>query len=506
MANIISTALKITRKFLYRFPIVFYAVFSTFVLIFINASSPLYNYNPSPSPNMFLTIGRGIFDGMVPYRDIWDGKGFAVFFLVGLFGKMFPGIYLGQWILSCISVTLTGYFIYKSALLVAKERRHAHVVSILCLCLLLYQSRMYIVGGVSDEYIAPVVACLLYYSLTILNGSMTKVRDWIAFGVCCGLLFWMKFTICAAPFIVLVFYAINKLKMRHISDLLKEFLWMCVGGGIISLPILIYFEENASLHFLFYGYYQFHAMYHPISGVRGLIINLAKASLSNPLSFIILGIGLTKLLYNGIRDRRQLVMSLSCMGLIVCVYMSASIHYYFMAILPYTVFGMTYLLEGKSFMSRFSFCLSMAVLIISSASLYPYKGESRISLSEIRSQKDEIQAIASFVMGSKDHSIMYFGLMESGCYHFMGEYPTLLYYQQVNYDPLGKESQQEHIRRKTCNFVLVRRIFNKSGEDVTKTSDSYLFAADHGYAQVDKKFTDGIPTVMLLQRENSANP
>ncbi len=450
---------------------------------------------------MFLTIGQGIFDGLVPYRDLWDGKGFAVFFVVGVFGKIFPGIYFGQWMLSCISVTLTGYFLYRAASCIVGEQKNAHAVAVLCLCLLLYQSRMYIVGGVSDEYIAPVMAFLLYRSVNILRGKLTSALGWVTAGIACALLFWMKFTICVAPFIVLVGHVLVSVKQGAIRVLLKQFAWLMLGVGLVSLPVIIYFAWNASLEHLFYGYYLFHKLYHPTSGIRGLASNLLSAVALHPLAFFVLGVGMMKLLYGGFGDRNKLILFLSGAGLLICVYMGSSIHYYFMAVLPYTVFGVCFLLEEKSALSRIARWMAAAVFLISSASLYPWKGEPGISYAEVKNQKGEIQAIASYCKEFEDNSIMYLGCMESGVYHVLGQYPTLLYYQQCNYDPVGAEAQREHINNKVCRFVLIRRTYNRRGEDVTEEeSESYMLARSAGYVQVEQIFSEGKPVVMLLQR------
>lgn len=481
-------------------PLFFYAVFSVVTLLFINASSPLFNYNPSPSPNMFLTIGEGIFEGFVPYRDLWDGKGFAVFFIVGLFGKMFPGIYFGQWILSCICVTLTGYYMYRLASLVLRDFRRAYLPATLCLCLALFQSKMYVLGGVSDEYIMAVMAVALYYGTAAVREGSLNGWKWALMGLCLGLLFWMKFTVCAGPGVLVAAYCLMQWRSGGIRPLFRPLLLTASGFLAVTLPIIGYFAWNDALDSLYYGYYLFHRMYHPHSGVIYLLQNIVTAMLLHPAAFLILGVGLFDQLAAMRTEKYKPALFLSCCFLLAAVYMGSSIHYYFLPLIPYTVFGMCCLTQaGKPLYAAARYAV-LTVLVISSGTLYPWTGEPGISRLEVKGARQEVRAIADYCKSHADSSILYFGFMENGAYLHMGQFPTVLYYQLCNFDPVGEQRQQEYLDRKQCAFVLIRRKYAGNGSDATRETEAFRTVRSAGYAPVNVSFTER-PYLMLFRKQ-----
>ena len=77
-------------------------------------SSPLYPLNDWVDINCFFTMGRGILDGLVPYRDLYEQKGpvlYLVYALLALFSRdSYVGVYL-------LEVLTYGLFLYFSGLL-----------------------------------------------------------------------------------------------------------------------------------------------------------------------------------------------------------------------------------------------------------------------------------------------------------------------------------------------------------------------------------------------------
>ncbi len=93
------------RKFIHNWerPLLslFFFLYGTAVLYYFHTSSPKLDFNPCPSPNMYLTIGQAMFDGFVPYRDLFDGKGMPIFLFNGIGGLIDSDGYIGQWLVSC---------------------------------------------------------------------------------------------------------------------------------------------------------------------------------------------------------------------------------------------------------------------------------------------------------------------------------------------------------------------------------------------------------------------
>lgn len=65
------------------------------VLLFCTKSSPLYPTNDWVDTNCFFTVGKSMFEGRVPYLDIYEQKGPLLYFLYGLCYLVSPTSFLG---------------------------------------------------------------------------------------------------------------------------------------------------------------------------------------------------------------------------------------------------------------------------------------------------------------------------------------------------------------------------------------------------------------------------
>ena len=59
----------------------FLLFFSAVLVMLFSTCSPLYPYNPWGDANVFMTIGKNMLHGMMPYRDLFDLKGLLLFLL-----------------------------------------------------------------------------------------------------------------------------------------------------------------------------------------------------------------------------------------------------------------------------------------------------------------------------------------------------------------------------------------------------------------------------------------
>ena len=67
-------------------------VCSVLALIIASTSSPLYAANFWTDSNLYFTIGRGMTQGLMPYRDLFDHKGPLIFMIYAL-GAMVSDAY-----------------------------------------------------------------------------------------------------------------------------------------------------------------------------------------------------------------------------------------------------------------------------------------------------------------------------------------------------------------------------------------------------------------------------
>ncbi|MCR5156179.1 MAG: hypothetical protein K6C96_05825, partial [Butyrivibrio sp.] len=68
-------------------------------------SSFLYVFNLWDDANSYFTVGKCIFRGMVPYRDLFDQKGIMLYFIYGIASLISPVTFRGVFIMEIIAAT-----------------------------------------------------------------------------------------------------------------------------------------------------------------------------------------------------------------------------------------------------------------------------------------------------------------------------------------------------------------------------------------------------------------
>ena len=86
-------------------------VASIFTLLICSKNSPLYPYNDWVDGNAFFTMGKGMFNGKVPYKDLFEQKGPLLYFIYGIGYLISHDTFLGVYLLEVISYTIFGYFL-----------------------------------------------------------------------------------------------------------------------------------------------------------------------------------------------------------------------------------------------------------------------------------------------------------------------------------------------------------------------------------------------------------
>ena len=82
------------------------------ILISCYSTSPLHKNSYGIDSPIFMNMGKGILNGDIPYRDLFDHKGPLIFYIDALGWKLF-GNTLGIFIIEVIFMTVDMFFIYK---------------------------------------------------------------------------------------------------------------------------------------------------------------------------------------------------------------------------------------------------------------------------------------------------------------------------------------------------------------------------------------------------------
>ena len=97
------------------------------LLLFCSGTSPLYNGHDWTDANTYLTMGRGLLHGVVPYRDLFDHKGPLLYFVYALGALLSPSGFFGIYLLQAAALGTALFFLYQTALLVLEDSARAAV-------------------------------------------------------------------------------------------------------------------------------------------------------------------------------------------------------------------------------------------------------------------------------------------------------------------------------------------------------------------------------------------
>ena len=105
-----------TKEFIKkRWLLIYSFITAALVLLFCSKSSPLYPMNDWVDVQCFLTLGKGMLNGMVPYVDLYEQKGPVLYFIYAIVALFSNRSMFGQYLLEIITYGLFLYFSAKLA-------------------------------------------------------------------------------------------------------------------------------------------------------------------------------------------------------------------------------------------------------------------------------------------------------------------------------------------------------------------------------------------------------
>ncbi len=244
-------------------------------LAICSKSSPLYPFNDWYDANGFLTMGKGILDGLVPYRDLYEQKGPLLYFLHSICA-LIPGThFLGVYFLetACLSV----FLFYAARLLALYIPQNACYFLLPILTALLLSSESFCQGDSVEELCAPLVMLLLYYSIRSFapgGSGVFSYRFLLAQGILAGCIFWMKYTLLGLHFAFMAFLFFYCLSQKAYARGLKSCLVFLLGMFLPSALILLFFAAHHALGDLWQVYFYNNMFLYDSSQAAGLFSRL----------------------------------------------------------------------------------------------------------------------------------------------------------------------------------------------------------------------------------------
>lgn len=271
---------------LHKRTLLFLLVLSVIAVTICSKCSPLYPLNNWDDANCFFTVGKAIWSGQVPYRDIFEQKGPLLYFIYAGAALVSGNSFFGAYLLEIVAGFFYLLLCAKTMLLFCDKK----VLSLLpLLTLAVYVSPAFEQGGSAEEFCLPLLMYSVYIGVKaiVLNHPVGK-REWLVIGITSGAVLWIKFTLLGFYFgfgmFMLFYYALNRLG----RELIYFLVFLLLGEVIIAAPILLYFWVNHALYDLFEVYFYCNLFLYPVTTEDSKLLSL----LSN------LKIGFASYMYN----------------------------------------------------------------------------------------------------------------------------------------------------------------------------------------------------------------
>lgn len=450
------------------------------VLFFCSKSSFAYPINDWSDANIYLSAGKGMLEGRVMYRDLYDHKGPVIYGLHALCALISPRSFAGVYLLEVIMAAWFLTTAYRLMALYGGEKAAGLALPVLALTV--YSSYSFQLGDSAEELCLPLMLYALYQALCFLKGKQPMTRGRLALqGFLLGCVFWSKFTLCGAQGAVILVVLGYTLRRDGWRAALSSLGWLLLGLLASTVPWLLYFGLNGAIGDWLRVYLYDNLFLYSGEGGSGLLnrcVLMAKSAFDwlwqNPLYAIptLLGMGWLCLRPAAAAWERALWVSafLLC-GLGVFI-TGRTYPYYALALAAFApapfIWLSTWLagcLNGRGRLRRgltiglCALCVGLCPLL--SPNVAASFGQKRENTMQYR--------FAAIINTTPNATLLNYGFMDAGFYTAAGIAPSVKYYHQTNV-PLQEmlDEQERYIAEAVCDYVVTRGM---QPEDITDHYD-----------------------------------
>lgn len=449
-------------------------VFSCLVMALCTASSPLYSGHDWTDANTYLTMGRGLLRGCVPYRDLFDHKGPLLYCIYAVGALLHPSGFFGVFVLQTAAMFCTLTLLYRTALLLVGGVGRALACSVGVPIFLLTAGVYYLPqnldygGGSAEEFCIPLFALSLW-AVTKCECQQSWPRGVpaiLGFAMGCALqikfnlaLFWPGLL---AP---IVFRSLLGCRWR---ELLAGGLSFGAGAAASAAPYLLYAAATHSLPQFWEAYVRFNCGYAAGGAslsalVKRLALQTCQGLLGTPVAAIaVLGCCVGLAVLRGCSVWWRLSVLGGLLGLCAAVFVGRVMPYTLLPLLLFAYVGLLALwarlppaLAGSRRAAGCLLCLCLLACVGQNKVLF-YKS--------LRwSEADTCQRQIARLVRSGPYpnpTLLEAGMLNRGFYNELGLIPSVFYFYLPNVTyaqhPEILDSQLAYIAQETTDYVVLQ--------------------------------------------------
>ena len=481
-----------------RRDVLFIMILAFVAVTVFSTSSFLYPFNRWVDANCIFTVGKSIFCGEVPYRDLMDHKGFLLYLINGVGSLISFKSFFGVYILELVSGFVFLWACYKMLLLFTGRK-------VLCLmpflAVVTYGSTCFEQGATAEEFCLPILAPSFYIGLrSIVNGKMLTLREVFLLGVFASCVFWIKYTICGLYVGLGIGLCLFYIQNKWHGQLLKSIGWFCLGLVPVSAAIILYYAYNHALSDLWTVYFYDNLFNYTITpdshGVLGKLVKNEILGLggfiSNPLMACMLIGSLVELYLR--KDKKVFAFGLVCfLCMFLMLFIGRSCLYYPLPLAIMMPFSL--LLALRMFKRTTS---TKKYVIYSGVFLFAIAFCGLRNITKLRLMFDvnpAVLRISKLIMEGEEHSptMIEYGMYDIGVYTLCGNVPECKHFCYLNLSLKEQaDAQDDYITTCHPTYIIADKPLSFDGYECVSVQTQRLITLRH-------IFSEYIPSIKVLQ-------
>jgi len=478
------------------------------ILLFCSKSSPLYPMNDWVDVHCFLTLGKGMLHGLVPYVDLYEQKGPVLYFIYAIVALFSQKSMFGQYLLEIVTFGLFLYFSAKLAEIYLNRSKFIYPI-VAVLAAVVASTRSFQHGG-SVEQMCLFIFVYGLYSVTKAcheNRPLT-FREALVNGIFAGLALWIKYTMLGfylgLALFVLIWYLGWVRDWKKLLAVIGQFL---LGVAAVCVVVFAYFLIAGGLNELFTCYFYNNIFLYPsesdVPKLTQIWNSFRYAMQYNKIfpTFLYVGLGwLVLRIHKGVRDLLAVVLTFT--GLVIGTYMGQGYIYYGLVLCAFTVYGLiaiAWILQQLKAETVFSNItggdpLVNSILIATFTilcTLWSFNNSDNTYL--MHYDRDDLPQyqFADIINETEDATLLNLGFLDGGFYYAADVLPNCPYFCYFNINsPEMWQMQYEYIRECKVDYIVTRNY----------RLEQYLHTSDYELVDTAEFYFEGINFPYYLYR------
>lgn len=458
-----------------------YCLLVSFLLLMIcSKSSFLYPMNDWSDPHCFFNVGRGMMEGRVTYRDLFEQKGPLLYFLHGLAYLLSPSSFAGVFLLEAAAFTVFLFYCHKIMTLYLRPGVSYALLPLFSLVIL--TSTSFNKGDSAEELALPLLTIGLYHLLRYFRQPAPSPVSYgvlLANGIFAGCVLWTKYTMLGFWFAWMACLFFSMAARKQLLRAWKSCLVFLGGMALATLPWVLYFGFNHALKDWIDSYIWVNLFsYTKKISVSQRILQWIRipwtACKQNPVLAVLLASGAAAFLLR----KKYLPRLFGRISLILCVFFldltvyfrGAGYDYYFLIFAPFAVLGLVAAADAAVWLGRkfrkkaFSMprwlpsTAAAALCLLCTGGAY-FLSPNTAAMGRSADSYAQYQ-FAGIIRRTPNATLFCYNFLDNG-FHFAAGVPaTQKYFCGLNLPeseyPDLMESQRRYIREKQTDYVIMR--------------------------------------------------